>query len=314
MKKLILLQLFMIMIFSNAFSQIKNDSLGWHVHGFTGINVSQVAVSNWVAGGDNSYAGSGLFHTTAKYIRSKTYWDNSLELAYGLIKIEGQGVRKNDDRISFTSNYGRYAFGKFYYSALLTFNTQFAPGYNYPNDTVVVSRFMAPGYLTLGIGLNWKPVDYFSLFVSPATGKLTFVMDQKLADVGAYGVDSATHDANGFKNKDGQEIKPEFGASLNAQFGKEIFKNIGLASVLNLFCDYTDKVTSKRANIVVDWQTGLLMKVNEYVNVSISTEVIYNDKIPVPLYETINGVKTQVGTGPRTQFREVLAIGFGYKF
>jgi hypothetical protein len=173
---------------------------------------------------------------------------------------------------------------------------------------------MAPGFLTLAIGLNWKPSKYFSLFFSPVTGKFTFVLDQKLADAGAYGVDSAIYDSNGNKIQEGKKIRPEFGASLNAVFEKEIFKNIQFATKLQLFNNYTDKNTSNRKNIDVNWETGLLMKVNGFLSAAISTQLIYDNDIPVPIYQTINGVKTQTGKGPRTQFKEALALSIGYKF
>ena len=173
---------------------------------------------------------------------------------------------------------------------------------------------MAPGYLTAAIGLNWKPNKYFSLFFSPITGKFTFVLDQALADKGAYGVDSAVYDPSGNKISDGKQIRTEFGASLSAVFNKEILKNVVFATKLQLFNNYTDKNVSNRKNIDVNWDLGLLMKINSFLNASITTQLIYDDEVPVPLYSTINGVKTQVGKGPRTQFKESFTLGIGYKF
>ncbi len=314
MNKIIIFSFLLLILLSSACSQEKKDTLGWHKSGFIGANFSQAAFSNWAAGGVNSIAGTGLFNFIDKYRGYKKYWDNSLDLAFGFLKSDDQGIQKSDDKIDLSSNYGKYAFGKFYYSAQLDFLTQFAKGYNYPNDSVVVSKFMAPGYLTLGIGLNWKPNKYFSLFFSPITGKFTFVLDQVLADAGAYGVDSALHDSNGNKIQDGKQIRTQFGAYLNALFEKEIFKNIQFATKLQLFNDYTDKNASNRTNIDVNWETGLIMKVNGFLSAAVSTQLIYINDVPVPIYQTINGIKTQTGKGPRTQFKESLAISIGYKF
>jgi hypothetical protein len=309
----VLFIIFTLTLFTH--SQEKKDTLGWRKNGFIGVSLSQVAFSNWAAGGESSIAGTGFFNITAKYIERRQYWNNSLDLAYGLIKSgENENIRKNDDKIELNSDYGRYAFGKFYYSAQTNFRTQFSPGYNYPNDSTVISRFMAPGYLTVAAGLNWKPVKYFSLFFSPATGKFTFVLDQRLADIGAYGVDSAVYDAGGNKIEEGKQLRGEFGASMNAVFEKELFKNVAFATRLQLFNNYTDKNSDNRKNIDVNWKTGLIMTVNDFLNVAIATELIYDHDIPVPLYEKINGVKTQVGTGPRTQFKEALVLNIGYKF
>jgi hypothetical protein len=314
MKNIITTFLLFFTFLSIAHSQEKKDTLGWHKSGFIAVNFSQAAFSNWAEGGENSIAGTGIFNFLAKYRGYKKYWDTNLDLAFGLLKSNDQGIRKNEDKIDLSSNYGKFAFGKFYYSAQLNFRTQFAPGYNYPNDTVEISKFMAPGFLTLAVGLNWKPNKYFSLFISPVTGKFTFVLDQKLADAGAFGVDSAIYDSNGNKIQNGKEIRPEFGVSLNAVLEKEIFKNILFATKLQLFNNYTDKNSDNRKNIDINWETGLLMKVNSFLSAAVSTQLIYDNDIPVPIYQTINGVKTQIGKGPRTQFKESLALSIGYKF
>ncbi|MBX7045125.1 MAG: DUF3078 domain-containing protein [Ignavibacteria bacterium] len=311
--KTLLLLLFFVFN-AAAFSQNKDTVYGWTKTGFIGMNLNQVSLSNWAAGGESSVSATGLFSGLVKYNSKKEFWLNNLDFAYGLIKSEDIKVRKNEDKIEFTSQYGKYAGGNFFYSALFNFRSQFSNGYNYPDDSTVISKFLAPGYLKAALGIDWKPVDYFSLFVSPATGRFTFVNDQVLADEGAYGVDPAVYDALGNKITSGKKMKGEFGASLTALFAKEIMENVTLASKLNLFDNYTDDEKANRLNVDVNWETALLMKINKFLTASISTNLIYDHNIPVPIYETINGVKTQTGTGPRTQFKEVLGIGFGIKF
>lgn len=300
MKRILLSLLFLLLISSVLYSQ--NDTLGWRKGGLGALNFSQTSLVNWAEGGENNITSTALLNLFAKYRSKLSYWDNTLDLAYGLTAVDLDDVRKNDDKIDFLSNYGRYAFGKFYYSALLNFKSQFTPGYNYPNDSVVVSRFLAPGYLTIAAGLTWKPVNYFSVFFTPVSGRFIFVTDDSLSNAGAYGVEP------------GKKLKSEFGATVLALFDKEIAKNVGLKSKLTLFNNYTDKRTDNRANIDVDWQTGLNLKVNDFLNATVSTHVIYDDDVAVPLTEKINGVKVQTGTGKRVQFKEVIAIGFSYKF
>lgn len=312
--KLLFLSLLTFVLSLSSQAQNTDTVYGWTKSGFIGLNINQVSLSNWAAGGESSVSATGLFSGLYKYNSKKEFWISNLDLAYGLIKSEDIKVRKNEDKIEFTSQYGKYAGGKFFYSALLNFRSQFANGYNYPDDSTVISKFLAPGYLKVALGIDWKPVDYFSLFISPATGRFTFVNDQILADAGAYGVDPATYDALGNKLTDGKKVKGEFGASLTALFAKEIMENVVLASKLNLFDNYTDDEKANRKNVDVNWEAALLMKINKFLTASISTNLIYDHNIPVPVYETINGVKTQVGTGPRTQFKEVLGIGFGFKF
>jgi hypothetical protein len=76
-----------------------------------------------------------------------------------------------------------------------------------------------------------------------------------------------------------------------------------------LFSDYL----KDPQNIQVNWEMLISMKVNKFISASISTNMIYDHNIPVPVEREINGVKV-AGTGPRLQFKEVLAVGFSYKF
>lgn len=116
----------------------------------------------------------------------KSIWDNSLDVGYGLLKQgKNEAFRKTDDKIDILSKYGREAFKNFYFSALMNFKTQMTPGYNYPDDSVKISDLFAPAYLTLALGLDYKPNPYFSAFIAPVTEKFTFVTDKQLSDQGA---------------------------------------------------------------------------------------------------------------------------------
>jgi hypothetical protein len=286
----------------------------WKKGGFTSLSFSQVSLSNWAAGGEDAFSGVFIVNLFSNYAKDKTVWDNSLDLAYGLIKSGDADVRKNEDKIDFNTKYGYKAFGKFFYSALLNFKSQFTAGYNYPDDSNVVSKFAAPAYITIALGLDYKPNDHFSAFLSPATGRYTLVTDQQLADAGAYGVDPAEFDISGHKTADGKNIRPEFGAYFRAKFQKDLVANFNLSTTLNLFDNYTDKRTANQTNVDVNWETMLTLKAGKWITTSLFTNLVYDDDIQLPTYETINGVKTVTGSGPKTQFKEVFGIGLSYKF
>jgi hypothetical protein len=315
MKKIYFSLLFLFFVSSISLAQEQDTS--WKSGGFVSLNFSQVSLNNWAAGGENSISAIGLANLFINYQTLKASWENSLNLGYGLLKSGNNPVKKFEDKIDFLSKYGHVAKGKLFYAGLLNFKSQFQPGYEYyPNDsTVLLSRFFSPAILLLSVGLDWKPTDYFSFYFSPATGKITFVNDQQLADQGAFGVDPLTVDPVTLEVTRGKKIRSEFGAYVSTKFKKDIFKNVNLETKLDLFENYTDKVASNKKNIDVDWTVLLSMKINKFLVASISTELIYDDNIPVPLYsKDINGDKIQDGTGPRTQFKEVLAVGFSYKF
>jgi hypothetical protein len=165
----------------------------WKTGGLYNLTFSQAALSNWSAGGDKSAISlNTLLNVYAFYANGRNSWDNMLVLAYGVTNTTSLGTRKTNDNIDLTSKYGYDLGKKWYLSGLLDFRTQFAPGYNYPdaNTKVLTSTFLAPAYLLLAAGMDYKPNDHFSLFLSPLTIREVIVKNDSLASVGAFGVDS----------------------------------------------------------------------------------------------------------------------------
>ena len=103
----------------------------WTGKGVAGLNLSQVSLSNWAAGGDGSVAFDVLLNYDLVYRRERHLWQNRLELAYGLNNTSSNGMRKTNDKIYLSSVYGYRIARAWYASALLNFNTQFANGYDY---------------------------------------------------------------------------------------------------------------------------------------------------------------------------------------
>ncbi len=297
---------------------ITEKDTAWHKGGFININFSQVSLSNWAPGGESSISVIGLANVYMNYLTTRTTWENTLNLGYGLTKSGEDPVHKFEDKIDFVSKYSHVIKGKLSYAGLVSFQSQFQPGYKYyPNDSnVLLSRFFSPAVVLVSVGLEWKPADYFSLYFSPATGKFTFVNDQNLADQGAFGVEPAVFDpVTGAVIKEGENTRVEFGAFVSAKFKKEIMHNVSLESKLDLFDNYTDKDADNKKNVDVNWTVLVTMKINKFLVASLGTELVYDHNTPVPLYsKDANGQKFQDGTGPRTQFKEVLAVGFSYKF
>ena len=306
--------LFIVALFSILPLYSQDSIKTWTRGGLASININQVSLVNWAAGGENSFSGTVLFNTFLNYKKGRVVWDNSLDLGYGLIKLGERPLQKNEDRIILNSKYGKQMVSKFYFSTLLNFRSQFAPGYNFPNDSVAVSKFLAPAFLIVSVGVDYRPTNYFSLYLSPATGKFTFVNDQLLANAGMYGVDAAELDASGNIVRRGKTFRAEFGAYLSAKFEKNIMENVSIKSILDLFNNYTDKNEENRGNIDVNWETNINLKVNKYISTTLFTHLIYDHDIHVPLYSEVGGVRMVTGKGRRIQFKEVFGVSFGYKF
>lgn len=96
----------------------------WDVGGTSRLNFSQVNLTNWSAGGQNSLSLNGLVSFHAHKTKGKGLWENFLEVDYGIINQGESSWIKTDDRIDFTSKYGHKATEKWSYAALLNFKTQ----------------------------------------------------------------------------------------------------------------------------------------------------------------------------------------------
>lgn len=286
----------------------------WRTGGFASIQFNQVALSNWAAGGESSISATAIASGFASYQEGKNYWNSYALFSYGA--YQGQydtKIRKNVDVIDIGTKAGHNLGKNIYFSGLLNFKSQFANGYNYPDVTNVVSKFLAPGYLLVSLGFDWKPVPYFSLYLSPTTGKFTFVSDEMIADLGTYGNDPAVIDSlTGTIVTHGKKVRSEFGALMIATFTKDIAKNVNLASKLTLFNNYTDKVSANRSNIDVNWDVLLNMKINSWLSANVYGSLIYDNDIFIMDLDK-DGIPLGTG-GPRTQLKEGLGIGLSFNF
>ena len=292
----------------NLKTQSKDTLDGWKTGGVISLNLTQVSLTNWSAGGENSLSVNGILSLFANLKKGNSTWDNSLDLSYGMLQQGDGDPRKTDDKIDFTSKYGQKAFKNWYYAGLVNFKSQMAPGFNFPNDSTEISSFMAPAYVLGAIGMDYKPSEVFTFFISPLTMKMTIVNDQNLADEGRFGVEAAEYDDFGVQTKKGLTTRSEYGGYLRALFKKDIMKNVNLQSKLELFSNYTEEPT----NIDVNWEVLISMKVNKFISATISTQLLYDDDIDIAVDNNNDGIIDAVG--PRTQFKEVLGVGLSYKF
>lgn len=324
-KQTLLLFAFLIMGFSMVSAQITDaekqlraqskDTLdGWKTAGVLGFNFSQTSLTNWAAGGQNSFALNGYFSASANYKKDKNVWDNSLDVGYGILRQgKEKSFMKTDDKIDLLSKYGRKAFDNFYYAAMLNFRTQMAPGYNYPNDSVMISDWLAPAYTVVAIGMDYKPNKYFSAFIAPLTGKLTYVGNQDLANAGAFGVEEATYDDNGVIITKGERFNKEFGSYIRviysrSDFKPEFLKNLSFTTKINLFSNYIENPQ----NIDINWETLITMKVNKYITVSLNNNMIYDDDVIIKIDKNDDGIID--AEGPRLQIKNIIGVGLAYKF
>lgn len=300
MKKILLIAASLLALPISIMAQNTDNKGDWKISGITGLNVSQTSLTNWAAGGENSLAGNIYLNVNANYKIGKFSWDNSLVTDFGQNYTKTLGWQTSVDKINLVSKAG-YSISKHWsMSALADFLTQYTEGYKSAQDknngSAYISNIMAPGYLNLALGFDYKPNDDFSLLLSPVTGKLTFVLDKKLSENGAYGV------------KKGEKVFAQLGTSLIANYNKQIFEDLKFSTRLTLFTAYNHNF----GNIDVNWDAMLAYKLNKFITATLTTNLIYDDDIKT-IIPVSNGNPGGV-EGPKVQFREILGVGFAYNF
>lgn len=293
-----------------AFSQTditKDTSLftPWFLKAIVGLNGNQTSFVNWAAGGRNNISAIGFIDASAKFKKNNVKWDSDLKFALGGLRYidstgNKDGLQKTDDKIDLASSYG-YEFKKtWFYTIALAFKSQSLDGFNFPNDSVRISGFLAPAYTTISTGVEFAPNPSFNMYLSPVAGKITLVNNRVLADAGAFGVDKAELDPLGNVLVPGKKVRYEFGAYFRVRFQQEIAKNIEMKTRLELFSNYIEKPQ----NVDVNLENIFAFKVNSWFNASLQWNLIYDDDITI--------TSTNGRSGPRTQFKSVLGLGISY--
>lgn len=269
----------------NAADTVVTEIRYWDTKSSIALNFSQVSLSNWAGGGESSVSISSLVNLNANYSKGKSIWENRLDVAYGLIRQGDNGpdgFRKTDDLLNLLTKYNYRIREEFYITALADYRTQMAEGFDFSKDEngIVrrrkISDFMAPGFLVASLGATYKKPKFYSVTLSPFTGKFTFVLDDSLSAAGAFGVDP------------GERLRSEAGAALNSSFQRTLYTNVDFQTSLNLFAGY-----KTFSHVDVNWEGVLFLKVNKYIKSSVSAQLIYDHDII-----------------RKTQFRNVINVGF----
>jgi hypothetical protein len=297
---------------------ITAQDTAWKVNGLIGLTGSMTQLNNWQGGGQNNFAIISVFNFEANYNDTKTIWLNKIDCQYGLMRVgtdlfkDIKGFRKNIDRIFAQTKLDLPIKNSkhWYYTLVSDFRTQFAPGYNYRNDSIIgnaTSDLTSPAYLQLAVGFDFKPADYVTLTLAPLAGKITRVSRQYLADEGAYGVTPAVRDTAGNIVTKGKRTRFEFGGRVTLKFKKEIVKNVTLDTYIDLFSNYNNNPQ----NIDVVANNYLTIKLSKIFSLNIISQMVYDDDIIIKAEPQSDG--SYKINGPRLQALTTISLGFGIK-
>ncbi len=275
----------------HTYAQEENTTY-WKINFNIALPFNQASFSdNWSGGGINSLGLSSLVNLKANYLKGKHSWDNEIDLTYGFTNNDGQGFRKNNDRIYIDTKYGYALSEKWNVFGALNVQSQFVKGYKYEKDSldreveILISDFMAPGYFTTSFGFEYTPKPFFKMRLSPFAPRLTIVRNKELyLNVDSnYGVEI------------GETTRWEWLAfQFLADFDKDLTENLNLKFKYLLFANLEtlefDKIDHRLDAI-------LSAKVAKYFDVKLSGTLFYD-------YDQIDEIQVSQGFG----------IGFAYTF
>jgi len=308
MRKILIL---ILLIPLSLYSTEKGKRRGpWNFGGMAALNISQFTQRYWSSGGQNSTTAIGMLNLYGNYNKRNIRWENSLDLEYGIQNYWSGEIGKSNDKFEVNTKLGIKRTKKVYYTALLNFRTQFAPGYsdyNLNHDSYIrhmISDFMSPAYMTLVAGIDYRPMKFLSLVLSPLAGKTTVMINQKITKDESY-----VPGVNGVYGVDhGKVFRAQIGWFMRTQFNADVMENVSLSTKLDLFGSYLDNP----GNIDVNWDLKAIMKINDFLSANLSANLIYDDDARTPAYKNVG--TTYYRKGPRIQIKEMLGVGLCLKF
>ncbi len=285
----------------------------WSFKSLSLVSVAQNAFVNWSAGGESSLTGKVALDYNLKYKKNKFTFDHYASLVFGLVGYIDKRVEKTNDKLNLGMAFSHQTSEKWSLTNLVTLKTQFADGYKYPNDSTLISAFFAPAYITISLGFNYRPNEKFQIFLSPVSGKMTFVMNQELANKGSFGVQKATIDTAGNIITPGKHFLGEMGINIVTSYRADIMKNIKLNTALSFHNNYLDFNSGNRWNIDVDFDTRVVFSINNVFATILYLHLKYDHNTTFPNYETVDGEEVLVSHSPRLQINESFGLGITYQ-
>ena len=193
----------------------------------------------------------------------------------------------SEDLLQINTKFGYKAAKRWYYSLTAQFKTQLWNNYKVNSD-VMTASFMSPGDLTVGLGMTYayenpRKTLQFNASIAPLSYNLKTCLNDKKLNPKSFGID------------EGRRTKSEYGSSSELTLRWKLAYNIEYFSRLFVFTDY-EQLTG-------DWENTITFNINKFLSTRIFAHLRYQSlKAP------------EVEGWRHWQLKEILSIGFSYKF
>jgi hypothetical protein len=153
--------------------QSKIDALpGWRVGAFGTIGGSLSNFNNWYSQGTPNNSAGNIGFTVNAYanlIEDKFFWRNALTTNLNWVKLDNKDTDLDDENFNPTTDvfnisslYGRKLSEKFAISTLGEYRT------------TVLNNFNDPGFLDIGVGATWTPIENLIVVIHPLNYNFVF--------------------------------------------------------------------------------------------------------------------------------------------
>ena len=258
------------------------------------LQFSQAYVSpNWYQGGNDNLNVLGQLYYNVKLNQEyhpNLLFDFTSQYKLGLNSAPDDSLRNysiSDDLLQLNTTLGIKAAKRWYYSFTGQFKTQLLNSYT-SNTRNLRSALLSPGELTAGVGMtynyaNAKKTFTFDASLAPVSYNLKICINDEL-DETAYGI------------HEGHKTISKYGSSAELKLFWQIASNISLRSRFFTFSDYDV--------LQADWENTIQFEINRFLTTQIYAHLRYDSE----------GIRAENSNWKKLQLKEILSIGFAYKF
>jgi hypothetical protein len=250
---------------------------GWKRQAAGMLSLSQAYYDNWTKGGTDALAYELNLGGSAVYDQEKYEWATKARAVYGRTKVGSLASRKSLDEADLESIYTYKLAVMVNPFASVTGQTQFMPGFVYPDDTtrVRVSEFFNPAYFTQTLGVGITPYKGLKERLGASMKQTLYSENYKLAADNA-----STEKVDGFKQ--------EYGATSITEYELQLMENIKGSTRLEVFANFKgwDETDAR-------WSNQIAAKVNSLISVNFEYEMLY-DKDLSESYQTREGLSVGI--------------------